>query len=293
VGLNLASLITLHGNTHSQGISMSRIAQVFLQLKRQNRPGLIPFMTAGDPDLATTVQLVRTLAASGADLVELGFPFSDPMADGPTIQAASERALAAGATLAGVLDTVALIRRETQVPIVLMGYYNPVFVYGVTQFAADAATAGVDGLLLVDLPPEEAAEVTPALKAQGIDLITLLAPTTPPERMRALAAQARGYLYYVSMTGVTGVQKLDPELIRQAVTEVCALSPVPVGVGFGITTAADAALVGSYADAVVVGSALVQIIAAQGLSADLHQQVGAFIIELRQALDRCRLSKID
>jgi tryptophan synthase alpha chain len=268
---------------------MSRIAQVFSQLKEQNRPGLIPFITAGDPDLATTAQLVCTLAASGADLVELGFPFSDPMADGPTIQAASERALAAGTTLKGVLDTVAVVRRQTQVPIVLMGYFNPVYRYGVDQFATDAATAGVDGVLLVDVPPEEAAEVTPALAARGIDLITLLAPTTPPERMRALAAQARGYLYYVSMTGVTGVQKLDPELIRQAVTEVCALSPVPVGVGFGITSAEDAALVGSYADAVVVGSALVKIIGEQGGSAALHQQVGAFIAELRQALNACRL----
>lgn len=268
---------------------MNRIAQVFSRLKEQNRPGLIPFITAGDPDLATTAQLVSTLAASGADLVELGFPFSDPMADGPIIQASSERALAAGATLEGVLDTVALIRRETQVPIVLMGYYNPIYVYGVARFAADAAKAGVDGLLLVDLPPEEAAEISPALGAEGIDLITLLAPTTPPERMRVLAAQSQGYLYYVSMTGVTGMQKLDPELIRQAVSEVCGLSPVPVGVGFGITTATDAALVGSYADAVVVGSALVKIIAAQDSSADLHQQVGAFITELRQALDACRL----
>lgn len=268
---------------------MNRIAQVFSRLKEQNRPGLIPFITAGDPDLATTAQLVSTLAASGADLVELGFPFSDPMADGPIIQASSERALAAGATLEGVLDTVALIRRETQVPIVLMGYYNPVYRYGVAQFAADAAAAGVDGVLIVDVPPEEAAEVTPALAAWGIDLITLLAPTTPPERMRALAAQSRGYLYYVSMTGVTGVQKLDPELIRQAVTEVCAVSPIPVGVGFGITSAEDAALVGSYADAVVVGSALVKIIGEQGRSATLHQQVGAFIANLRQALNACRL----
>jgi len=267
---------------------MSRIEKVFAQLAAENRPGLIPFITAGDPDLKTSTELVRTLAASGADVVELGFPFSDPMADGPTIQAASERALAAGASLEGVLKLVAEVRRDCQVPLVLMGYFNPVYRYGVERFAADAAAAGVDGLLLVDLPPEEADEILPALKKHGIDMITLLAPTTPPERMKRLAEQGSGYLYYVSMTGVTGTKRLDPEDIRQAVSEVRALSPIPVGVGFGITNAADAATVGSYADAVVVGSALVKVIDEFGQSAELQQRVADFVFELRKGLADCR-----
>ncbi|MCF6178439.1 MAG: tryptophan synthase subunit alpha [Geopsychrobacter sp.] len=267
---------------------MSRIAEVFSQLKKEGRPGLIPFITAGDPDLATGVELVHTLVAAGADIVELGFPFSDPMADGPTIQAASERALEAGASLAGVLNLVAEVRKESQVPIVLMGYFNPVYRYGVERFARDAAAAGVDGILLVDLPPEEADEILPDLKQNDIDMITLLAPTTPPQRMKRLAEQGSGYLYYVSMTGVTGSKKLDPEEIRQAVTEVRKLSPIPVGVGFGITTAEDAATVGSYADAVVVGSALVKLIADYAHQPDLQQQVYRFVSALRQSLERCR-----
>ncbi len=267
---------------------MSRINQVFAQLKEQGRPGLIPFITAGDPDLATGVELVRTLAAAGADVVELGFPFSDPSADGPTIQASSERALAAGTNLAGVLQLVAEVRKDCQVPIVLMGYFNPVYRYGVERFALDAAASGVDGLLLVDLPPEESDEVLPSLQKAGIDMITLLAPTTPPERMKYLAELGSGYLYYVSMTGVTGSRRLDPEEIRQAVTEVRNLSPIPVGVGFGITTAEDAAGVGSYADAVVVGSALVKVIAEHGQSTQLQQRVHDFVSDLRQALDSCR-----
>ncbi len=266
---------------------MSRIDQVFAQLSQDGRPGLIPFITAGDPDLATCAELVRTLASAGADVVELGFPFSDPMADGPTIQAASERALAAGTSLAGVLQMVAEIRQDCQVPIVLMGYFNPVYRYGIERFAADAAASGVDGLLLVDLPPEEADEVRPALSQAGIDMITLLAPTTPSARMKTLAAQGSGYLYYVSMTGVTGSRRLEPEEIRQAVTEVRHLSPIPVGVGFGITTPEDAAAVGRYADAVVVGSALVQIIAENGHSDSLQQKVADFVGALRRGLESC------
>ncbi len=267
---------------------MSRIKQVFAKLKQQGKPGLIPFITAGDPDLATGVELVHTLAAAGADVIELGFPFSDPMADGPTIQASSERALEAGASLPGVLKLVADVRKDSQVPIVLMGYFNPVYCYGVERFAVDAAASGVDGLLLVDLPPEESDEILPALKKAGIDLITLLAPTTPPQRMKSLAELGSGYLYYVSMTGVTGSKRLEPEDIRNAVTEVRSLSPIPVGVGFGITTPEDAAAVGRYADAVVVGSALVKIIAEYGSSSDLQQKVHDFVSELRQALDLCR-----
>jgi len=267
---------------------MTRIETVFNQLKQRNQAGLIPFITAGDPDLDTTAELVRTLADAGADLIELGFPFSDPMADGPTIQAASERALAAGATLDKVLRMVREVRRDCQVPLVLMGYYNPVFRYGIEKFAEDAADAGVDGLLLVDLPPEEATEITTYLKQAGIAMITLLAPTTPPERMRKLASEAEGYLYYVSMTGVTGTQKVRPDDIREAVEELKSMTDIPVGVGFGITTPQDAAAVGRFADGVVVGSALVKIIEEYGSDSELLPKVRQFIESLKGGLAASR-----
>ena len=263
---------------------MSRIKKVFQGLKQRQEKALIPFITAGDPDLTKTAQLIHVLADSGADLIELGMPFSDPMADGPTIQAASERALAGGTTLRKVLQLVSDVRQETQIPLVLMGYYNPVFHYGVAEFARDAAAAGVDALLLVDLPPEEAGEVLPLLRAEGLALITLLAPTTPPERMKELAAAAEGYLYYVSMTGVTGARKITPIDVRDAVESLQQMSDVPVGVGFGITTAEDARAVAEFADGVVVGSALVKIIEQYGQSEDLLLKVANFIAELKQGL---------
>jgi len=263
---------------------MSRIDQLFAELKQRQETALIPFLTAGDPDIATTAKLIRTLADSGADLIELGVPFSDPMADGPTIQAASERALAAGTTVEKVLQLVADVRRDCQVPLVLMGYYNPIFRYGAERFAQDAAAAGVDGLLLVDLPPEEVGEISAVMKAAGIALITLLAPTTPAARMQKLAAAAQGYLYYVSMTGVTGTQKITPADIRVAVENLQSFTDVPVGVGFGITTAEEAKAVGEFADGVVVGSALVKIIAENSGSDELLPRVGEFISELKQGL---------
>ncbi len=263
---------------------MSRIEATFTELKQRQEAALIPFITAGDPDLEMTAKLIFALAESGADLIELGVPFSDPMADGPTIQAASERALAAGTTLNGVLQLVADVRQQTQIPLILMGYYNPIFRYGAERFARDAAVAGVDALLLVDLPPEEVAEISAVLQESGIELITLLAPTTPRERMKRLAAAAEGYLYYVSMTGVTGAQKISPENIQVAVKELKGMTSVPVGVGFGITTAADAKAVGAFADGVIVGSALVKIIAENGQSTELLPNVKKFITELKHGL---------
>jgi len=263
---------------------VSRIKNTFAALGERNETALIPFITAGDPDLKTSVELIKTLASAGADLIELGMPFSDPMADGPTIQAASERALAAGTTLGGVLQLVAEVRKTHQVPLILMGYYNPVFCYGVERFVRDAAAAGVDALLIVDLPPEEADELDVPLRNFGIDLITLLAPTTPLVRMKSLAAAARGYIYYVSMTGVTGAQKIFPEDIRVAVEEIKGLATVPVGVGFGITTVADACAVGTFADGVVVGSALVNIIAEHGSSEKLLPEVEKFIVALKHGI---------
>ncbi|HKJ04746.1 MAG TPA: tryptophan synthase subunit alpha [Geopsychrobacteraceae bacterium] len=267
---------------------MTRIKTVFNDLRQRNEPGLIPFLTAGDPDIDTTAGLIRTLAAAGADVIELGFPFSDPMADGPTIQASSERALAAGATLENILQMVGTVRRDCQIPLVLMGYYNPVFRYGVEKFAVDAGAAGVDGLLLVDLPPEESGEITACLKQAGIAMITLLAPTTPPERMRQLAEVAEGYLYYVSMTGVTGTQKVSPDDIREAVEELKGMTDLPVGVGFGITTPEDARAVGRFADGVVVGSALVRIIEKYGKSSELLPRVQSFVESLKSGLSASR-----
>jgi len=263
---------------------MSKIAATLNALKARGEKALVTFLTAGDPDLATSEQIIHRLIESGVDIIELGFPFSDPMADGPTIQLASERALKAGTTLRGVLDMVSRVRQHSNVPIVLMGYYNPVFCYGVEAFARDAATAGVDGLLLVDLPLEEAEELHPLLKANGVDLITLLAPTTDAARSARLAAAGEGFLYYVSMTGVTGTQKVDTAAIAGPVQELKALSPIPVAVGFGISTADDVRSVAGIADAVVVGSALVKLIAEKSGSPDLLDAVGAFARQLKAAL---------
>lgn len=265
---------------------MGRIESTFQQLRECGEKALIPFITAGDPDLDTSEQLVHALVEAGADLIELGIPFSDPMADGPTIQAASERALRAGTTLEQVLAMVARVRRHTNVPIVLMGYYNPVYRYGAERFAREAAAAGVDGLLIVDLPPEEAGELHGALAAADLRLITLLAPTSPPERRARLAAAGEGYLYYVSMTGVTGVQAVDAAAIESEVVALRDQSPVPVAVGFGITTADDARAIGRFADAVVVGSALVRIVADQGASPELLPQVRQFIAGLKAGLQK-------
>lgn len=265
-------------------VKMSRIETTFAALKQRQETALIPFITAGDPDLGVTAEIILTLVEAGADLIELGVPFSDPMADGPTIQAASERALAAGTTLSGVLQLVAEVRKKTEVPLILMGYYNPVFCYGAERFAQDAAAAGVDALLLVDLPPEEVAEIRPVMHESGIALITLLAPTTPPKRMKRLAAAAEGYLYYVSMTGVTGAQKISPEDIRLAVEDLKEMTTIPVGVGFGITTVEDARAVGAFADGVVVGSALVKIIEENGKSEELLPKVAKFVSELKGGL---------
>ena len=263
---------------------MSRLDATFSELRERAESALIPYLTAGDPDLETTAGLIGTLAENGADIIELGMPFSDPMADGPTIQAASERALAQGTTLSGVLELVARVRRTTQVPLVLMGYYNPVFRYGAARFAADAAAAGVDGLLLVDLPPEEVAEIRTLMQDAGLALITLLAPTTPPQRMRELAAAAEGYIYYVSMTGITGSRAILPEEIRATVEELKTLTRVPVGVGFGIATVADARAVAAFADGVVVGSALVKLIHEHSRSPELLSRVAEFVAALKQGM---------
>jgi tryptophan synthase alpha chain len=261
---------------------MKRIEKTFSLLREKSEKALVLFLTAGDPDMVATEVLVPALAEAGADIIELGFPFSDPMADGPIIQASSERALKGGATLKGILAGVRRIRQKTAAPIVLMGYYNPVFCYGLEAFARDAAEAGVDGLLTVDLPPEEAGELRRHLRNHGLAYITLVAPITPAERAEKLVRESEGYVYYVSMTGVTGSREIKAEDIEEEVSRLKGLSSVPVAVGFGISTPADVEAVAGFADGVVVGSALVKIIAAGGPLPEVTTRAAAFARDLKQ-----------
>lgn len=266
---------------------MNRIQQRFIQLRAAHRKALIPFVTAGDPSLAATVPVLHALVAAGADLIELGVPFSDPMADGPVIQRSSERALARGAGLRYVLECVRAFRAgDADTPLVLMGYLNPVEIHGVERFAAEAAAAGVDGVLLVDLPPEEAAETRAVLNAHGLDLIALAAPTTRADRLQRMAAQAQGYLYYVSFAGVTGADRLAVEGLRERVGGLCAISAAPVAVGFGVKDAASAAALAAFADGVVVGSALVERLAEAKSPAQAADIARGFLAPLRSAIDR-------
>lgn len=245
-----------------------RIDARFRALKAAGRAGLITFITAGDPDAATALALLRGLPQAGADLIELGIPFTDPMADGPAIQASSLRALAAGARLSGTLDLVRAFRQDDDAtPIILMGYYNPIYAYGVERFLADARTAGVDGLIIVDLPPEEDDELClPAMRA-GINFIRLTTPTSRGDRLPVVAANTSGFLYYVSITGVTGAGSASAGSVADAVARLRGVSDLPVAVGFGITTPEQAADVARVADAAVVGSAIVRRVEA-GLDAD-------------------------
>lgn len=240
---------------------MSRITQRFSETRAANRAALIPYVTAGDPGPGVTVGLMHDLVAAGADLLELGVPFSDPMADGPVIQLACERALAQGTTLRRVLAMVEEFRqRDRDTPVVLMGYLNPVERMGPEAFASAAAAAGVDGVLLVDLPPEESGDLAVVLERAGIDPVFLVAPTTSMLRIRHVAAAARGFIYYVSLKGVTGSQSLDPADLGQRLASIREMTDLPVGVGFGIRDAETAAKVARVADAVVVGSAIVRLV---------------------------------
>jgi tryptophan synthase alpha chain len=254
----------------------SRISDAFMRLRREGRRGFIPFITAGDPDLETTRALVVALAGAGATAVELGVPFSDPVADGPVIQRSSERALRRGVGLSDVLAVVADARCETDVPVVLFGYFNPVLQFGVERFADEAARAGADGVLVTDLVPEESADFNAALARRGLDQIFLVAPTTSDARLRAIAERASGFVYAVSRAGVTGARTdLSSEAAR-LVARVREVSDLPVAVGFGISTAAHVAEVWTYADAAVVGSALVADIEKHEGRADLVARVGDF-----------------
>lgn len=241
---------------------MTRIEAKFDQLEAAGKKALIPFITGGDPKPEYTESLMHAMVEAGADMIELGMPFSDPMADGPVIQKACERALAAGASVQGILDIVESFRKtDATTPVVLMGYLNPIEHMGYTAFAANAKKAGVDGVLLVDLPPEEADSIVPVFKASGIDTIFLIAPTTTTQRAAKIAAHASGYLYYVSVKGVTGSATLDVAEVGDKLAGLRKLTQVPLAVGFGIRDGASAAAVSQVADGVIVGSVLVNCIA--------------------------------
>lgn len=265
---------------------MSRIAAAFARLKAEGRKALIPYVTAGDPFADATPEIMLAMATAGADVIELGVPFSDPMADGPVIQKAGERALARGIGLPQVLAMVRSFRQDnTLTPVVLMGYANPVERYGVERFVADAKAAGVDGVLIVDYPPEECEEFALSLRAAGLDPIFLLAPTSTEERMRQVGRIATGYVYYVSLKGVTGAGHLDTAAVAAMVPRIKAHVNVPVGVGFGIRDAASAQAVAAVSDAVVIGSALVQRLETQSRDA-VAAAAADFIADIRSALDR-------
>lgn len=235
----------------------TRIAKRFADLKAQNRAGLIAFVTAGDPDHETSAAILNALPGAGADMIELGLPFSDPMADGPAIQASSQRALKNGASVKRSLELVTEFRKlDDNCPIILMGYFNPIYIYGAEKFLTDAKKAGVDGLIIVDLPPEED-ELLKPIKDAGLDLIYLAAPTTDKSRLPTVISNASGYLYYVSITGITGTASADVAATEQAVAEIRKSTDVPIAVGFGIKTPEQAAGFAAFADGVIVGSALV------------------------------------
>lgn len=255
---------------------MSRIGETFARLSKEGRRGFIPFITAGHPDLQTTRELIVELARGGASIIELGVPFSDPVADGPVIQRASERALAKGVGIGEALAAVADARRETDVSIVLFSYFNPLMQFGVERLGAEAARAGVDGVLVTDLVPEESAEFTAALSRHGLDQIFLVAPTTTDARLRMVAERAGGFIYAVSRAGVTGARTELSAEAERLVARVRQVSALPVAVGFGISNREHVAEVWRYADAAVVGSALVSEIERQAAAPDIVPRVGAF-----------------
>lgn len=267
---------------------MSRIKSAFERLNGEGRKALIPFITAGDPDAALTVPLMHTLVEAGADIIELGVPFSDPMADGPTIQRASERALAKGMKLRKVLELVVEFRKvDATTPVVLMGYANPVEAMGLEKFAAAASIAGVDGVLIVDYPPEEAAAFGAAMKAHGMDPIFLLAPTSTAARIAQVAEVASGYVYYVSLAGVTGSGALNVDAVAERLPQIRQQTGLPVGVGFGIRDASTASRIAAIADAVVVGSRIIEEIE-KSTAETACPNVRALVADIRRGVDEVK-----
>lgn len=264
---------------------MSRLDSLFTQLRSVKRSALIPFLTAGDPDIETTRKLVLELEKRGADIIELGVPFSDPLADGPTIEASSKRALDGGIRIKTILQLVKSLRKETQIPLVLMSYYNPIYQYGLEEFSKDAAGVGVDGVIISDLPPEEAADWKKAASGVGLDTIFLAAPTSTEERIKTIIASSSGFIYYVSVTGVTGARTALPSGILSSLKRIKQKSKKPVAVGFGISTPEQARKLSQRADGIIVGSALVRIIEENTGKPTLISAAGNFIASLKKAID--------
>jgi tryptophan synthase alpha chain len=263
---------------------MSRIGQCFDALRAKREKALICYLTAGDPSLTQTKQIILALEAAGVDLVEIGCPFSDPTADGPIIQAASQRALKSGTTLSAILDMIEALRMTSEIPIVLFGYYNPILSFGNERFAFKAREAGVDGILVVDLPPEEAPELRQFTDPAGIDFISLIAPTTNNGRVKQIARHATGFLYYISVTGVTGTARPQVEEVRKDVERIREVTALPLAVGFGISTPQQAKELAPYADGIVVGSAIVKLIAENSQRNDLVSIVSQYAREMKKAI---------
>jgi len=264
-------------------LSKGRIGRKFDELARRRELGLVAYLTAGDPSLSATEEIVLLSAKSGADIIELGIPFSDPVADGPTIQRASERALRAGTTVSKVIDLVGRLRQKTDVPLVLFGYFNPILQMGLAEFSRKAAAAGADGALVTDMVPEESAEYRAAMHAKGLDTIFLAAPTSTDERLRRIADASSGFVYVISRTGVTGAKDSLPEELPAMVRRARKFTSLPIAVGFGISVSAQVTVLGGIADAVVVGSSLVAEVEKAKSAADAAQAVAGRVRILKEA----------
>lgn len=263
---------------------MGRIQQKFNDLKKRGDKALVAYLTAGDPDLETTMALITALDEAGVDVLEIGVPFSDPTADGPTIQAASQRSLQKGTTLSAIFHMLETVRKFTEIPIVLFGYYNPIFIYGTERFAKQAKKSGVDGILVVDLPPEESRELRQYTDRADIDFISLIAPTTSSERIGKISQKATGFLYYVSITGVTGTQKPVVSDIKKEMNRIRKQTTMPVVVGFGISTPEQAAEIALHAEGVVIGSAFVRLIEENGNTNNLVNIISSYAKDIKTAL---------
>ncbi|MFH1790451.1 MAG: tryptophan synthase subunit alpha [Candidatus Omnitrophota bacterium] len=263
---------------------MNRIEKKFRDLKRNRQKALIVYITAGDPDMATTRRLIKALGKSGADIIELGIPFSDPLADGPTIQAASQRALKKGASMRDIMRMVKLVRRESDIPIVFMSYFNPVLQYGLQAFINDAQEAGVDGLIIPDLPQEESGAIIGLSSGHGFSVILLAAPTSTDKRLKAIGAKSKGFIYYVSLTGVTGARARLPKNIIANVRKLKKMTRRPVCVGFGVSTRRQAKMIASIADGVIIGSAVIKVIEANAGKKDMVEKAAKFVADIAKGV---------
>ena len=263
---------------------MGRIERKFSDLKKTKEKALIAYLTAGDPNLEKTKEIISGMDAAGVDILEIGVPFSDPTADGPIIQAASRRALENGATLSGILDMIESVRKFSDIPIVLFGYYNPILIYGNERFAKRAKASGVDGILVVDLPPEESAELRKYTDKSGIDFISLIAPTSTDDRIRKISQNARGFLYYISITGITGTARPQVSDIKREMKRIRSITTLPVVVGFGISTREQAGELAPYADGIVIGSAFVRLIEENSDKNNLVNIVSDYAKSIKEAI---------